>query len=416
MKRRRYEHRCASHIAAAVIVVITTSTTLVAQQPAAPADAKPPVAASVELPPVPDGDAAALFAYIERVKKIDPPAGDVPAVVAHLIKVHTAVLAALDKIEKAGAQAGEAEQTRVVADKLTSMQLLRRLEAPGAAEKMQQYLTQLSADKRPFVPPLAKIYQLAGRLQELDRNNPAEVEKLLADVREHVRSAKPDARNLAIALQTAMAAEAVGLVKQAAEAYIEFAAAFALSDDKQVVENSERLAGAARLLGLVGNPIELKGKALDGKPFDAAKLKGKVVLVDFWATWCGPCLADMPSLRAAYKAYHERGFEIVGISLDDDAARLKAFIEREELPWTILTGDDAATSGWNHPSAVHYGILSIPRAVLIDRDGKVVSIAAHGEALWELLAKQIGPVEEPKPEDAKPGEAKPADGAKPAEK
>ncbi len=71
----------------------------------------------------------------------------------------------------------------------------------------------------------------------------------------------------------------------------------------------------ARLL--TGDPVKVSGKTIDGKPFDISQYKGKVVIVDFWATWCGPCLAELPNLKKIYEKYHDRGLEIVGVNLDD---------------------------------------------------------------------------------------------------
>ncbi|MCE9604890.1 MAG: TlpA family protein disulfide reductase [Planctomycetia bacterium] len=381
------------------------------------AAAKPPAAAVAKAEPIviPSGTPAELLEFIDKTKKLQPPGRDLPAVVAHLNRVYEAVAAAVDKIGTAGT---EEEQTRAIGEKLAALRMLRRVEAAGATERMKKYHNDLLADKRPFVPPLAKIYELATRLQEIDRGNLPVVEKLVAEVRQHVRTAKLDSRNLSLAFQTALLAESVGLTKQAAEAYIEFAAAFATSDEPAVVENSKRLAGAARLLSLPGQAMDVAAKTVEGKPFDLKELKGKVVLVDFWATWCGPCMAELPTLKDCYAKYHGRGFEVVGISLDDNRSRLVDFLKREELPWITLfddtTKDAAAKSGgWDQPLALQYGIMSIPRAILIDRTGKVVSLHAHGDALWDLLAEQIGPAEPKKKEPAEETEKKKDD--KPAE-
>jgi hypothetical protein len=111
--------------------------------------------------------------------------------------------------------------------------------------------------------------------------------------------------------------------------------------------------------------------------------------------------------------------EVVSISLDDDRQRLEDFVKREDLKWPVLFGDDKAEAGWNHPLAQYYGVMRLPRSILVDKTGNVVSIDAHGEVLFELLAKQIGPavVKEKKPDAEGDEPAKPADrDAKPAEK
>ena len=348
---------------------------------------------------VPAGSPAELLEFIAKTKKSPPPAQDRPAIITHLKRVHEAVVAAVDKIGTAGS---EAEQTKAIAEKITALQILNRLGTSDAPKRFKDYLKELSADKRSFVPPLAKIYEFAIRLQEIDAGNALEVEKLLADVRQHVKTAKLDAPNLSVAFQTARLAEAVGLTKEAADAYVEFAAAFATSDDPEVAANAKRLAGAARLLSLPGQEMDVKAKTIDGKSFDLASLKGKTVLVDFWATWCGPCMAELPTLRDCYAKYKDRGFEVVGISLDNDRTRLADFLKREELPWVTLYDDKTKGSGWEQPLALEYGIMSIPRAILIDKTGKVISIDAHGDALWDLLAVQIGPAVVKKKEEGEP--------------
>ena len=143
-------------------------------------------------------------------------------------------------------------------------------------------------------------------------------------------------------------------------------------------------AGAERRLSLPGKPIELAGVLLDGTPFDQTSLAGKVVLVDFWATWCGPCVAEIPRVRELYDRYHGRGFEVIGISLDDDADAVAAFAAKREIPWPIIhdrRGDDGRP-----PLAERYGISAIPTMILVGRDGLVVSVEARGRRLDDLLA------------------------------
>jgi peroxiredoxin len=95
----------------------------------------------------------------------------------------------------------------------------------------------------------------------------------------------------------------------------------------------------------VGKPVEIRFTALDGRDVDLAKLKGKVVLIEYWSTSCGPCIGEMPAVKAAYSKFHERGFEVIGISLDDKETALRKFIADKKLPWPQhFDGKDGRTS------------------------------------------------------------------------
>lgn len=180
--------------------------------------------------------------------------------------------------------------------------------------------------------------------------------------------------------------ERYGEPKLALEAYRTFSELLSSSDSPNAKRYGDQLAGSARRLGLLGNPIDLEGQLIDGSKFDWESYRGKVVLVDFWATWCGPCIAEAPNVRQQYDLYHELGFEVVGISLDTKKNALEAYIKKEGVPWVNLYEDGA---GWKHPMAVKYGVKAIPTVMLIDREGKVVSLNARGRELPNLLAKQF---------------------------
>jgi peroxiredoxin len=136
----------------------------------------------------------------------------------------------------------------------------------------------------------------------------------------------------------------------------------------------------------VGKPFPgFEEQDLAGKPLSPADYKGKVLLIDFWATWCAPCVAELPDVRKTYEKYHAQGFEIIGISLDEDQAKMTAFIERQKMPWRQYF--DGA--GWENKLAVKYGVDSIPATYLLDRAGNIVAKDLRGDALEEAVAKAL---------------------------
>ncbi len=137
-------------------------------------------------------------------------------------------------------------------------------------------------------------------------------------------------------------------------------------------------------LALRNEPLDLKFTAVDGREVDLAKLRGKVVLIDFWATWCGPCVQEVPDVVAAYKKYHDKGFEIVGISLDKEKEPLLKFTKEKEMTWPQYYDGKF----WQNDFARRFGIDSIPAMWLVGADGRVVSFSAR-EDLDGSIAKQL---------------------------
>ena len=142
---------------------------------------------------------------------------------------------------------------------------------------------------------------------------------------------------------------------------------------------------ARRLAALTGNPLVIKMPKADGTAFSTDSLKGKVILVDIWATWCGPCVAELPHVAKIYQKYQEKGLEVVGVSCDRKPEDLKKFLEsHKEITWTQLY--DPKLPEWE--TAKQFGVLSIPKMFLIDKKGIVRTIEAR-ENMEEMIPKLL---------------------------
>jgi thiol-disulfide isomerase/thioredoxin len=128
---------------------------------------------------------------------------------------------------------------------------------------------------------------------------------------------------------------------------------------------------------------EIKMPDIKGEMFELSSLRGKYVLVEFWASWCGPCRIQNPSLRKVYKKYHDKNFEIVAITLDTDVLKWKKAVEKDKLTW-IQLGD---LKGWDNSLARQWGINAIPFNFLIDKEGKIIAYDLRGKQLGKKLDK-----------------------------
>ena len=137
-------------------------------------------------------------------------------------------------------------------------------------------------------------------------------------------------------------------------------------------------------VGKMAPEIELPG--VDGKNIKLSSLKGKVVLIDFWASWCRPCRMENPNVVKAYNLYRDKGFTVYSVSLDANEASWKGAIGADELVWPYHV---SSLKQWNCPVAKEYRVRGIPYSVLIDKDGKILALSLRGEELINKLTEVL---------------------------
>ena len=171
---------------------------------------------------------------------------------------------------------------------------------------------------------------------------------------------------------------------------------FEKTKNPTLIQPIKKTLGRRRFARLPGSQLKLEGLLLeDGKfekKFDWKDYEGKVVLVEFWATWCGPCRRELPILKEFYAKYKDADFELIGYSIDQDVAKLKSFVVENEIPWPMISQTESVAAGFEHLHD-YYAINGVPELILIGRDGKVVMTDARGPKLADALAELFPEIE-----------------------
>jgi len=273
------------------------------------------------------------------------------------------------------------------------LEKLYERDTPGAFDELKQLHNLAEQDESPAIRKAVPSWKVSKGLTMLRKASPEEQDAVLAPITEMLLGSDPNDEELLVTSSIYV----INIRKYAGEEKFNEVNQVLSEHFQKPVEKafSERLKAIKRQHSIVhtlpGKPLEVSGKTVSGEDFNLEDLKGKVVLVDFWATWCVPCRAEFPNMRKLHEAYQQYGFEIVGISIDEDRDRLLSFLEESDLPWIVLHD----TEHERNPIAVKYGISSIPRMILVDSTGKVISVEARGKELLRLLAERYPEVEPP---------------------
>ena len=340
--------------------------------------------------PLPD-DLESPEEYLELVSTIAseniPEEQTEEAMDAFKLKLSHTVLSLTDK-----ALALEPEEETELQSYYFRMQALKMLDdmgESGNSKQIDKLVEKLRADKRTDFQSLGMKFYVEdglGRWQELSQGKKQEMFSALVNFLEQ---GEMDASKLSTISTVSSMWQYHGDAEMASSLVEAMLPKLENSGNPMLVRQAEVMRGELRLLKLPGNELKLTGTLLDGTEFDWDSYRGKVVLVDFWATWCPPCRAEFPNMKKQYELYKDKGFEIIGISLDDNREQLKEFVEANELPWTIMFNKDEENPENDHPNARYYGISGIPQTILVDAQGKVVSLNALGDELPKLLKKLL---------------------------
>ncbi len=328
---------------------------------------------------VPDGTPAELMDYVRRLQW-QPPRNP-----AAREKTIAALLEAADKI-----LAGKPDEWQAAEAISIKVRFLKSI------EEKQAFAEGLRKTGRPKlarqVDGAILDRQLRGAFQAFEVPE-EDLRKLVGQIKEYLGAGPIQTSDIRMALGAGELAERSDNIELAADIYKVVIEILKQSGSERNAKLAKDIEGVVRRLTLVGKPMKVEGKLLGGEAIDWSAYRGKVVLVSFWATWCGPCVRQIPQMKETYGQYHERGFEIIGISLDDDRKRLEKFIEEKEIPWEIIFNEKGADS-----TTDYYSVISIPTMILVAADGNVVSIKARGPKLSEELEKLLGPPEGKKEE------------------
>ena len=399
-------HRVALLPVATAVVVFALSLTIAAttgraEDSKTPAkDAKEPAKteadpAKVDAEPdftIPDGTSTEILEFLDKLKKHRPKFANQHEQIDYAIKMQRAFIDAGDKILKQDVE--EKVAVNAVQMKMGALTLLATNNIGETPKEAMVAAVKHRADERAAVAKAVEPFWGPIRIANVGTMSAPDRKKLAEELIATVSESKFSRESIRDASQLGDVLSNSGNVEEAGQLYDSLAKLAKESDDPKFQTNAERFEGIARRLRLPGNFMNLEGKMLGGEDFDWASYRGKVVLVDFWATWCGPCIGELPNVKENYRKYHDKGFDVVGISLDRSRAPLDKFIETQELPWAQLYEEAIqANKGWNHPMAQHYGINAIPAAILVDKEGKVVTLKARGDELSKQLEKLLGKAE-----------------------
>jgi thiol-disulfide isomerase/thioredoxin len=356
-----------------------------------PATEKPQPAFKEQLT-VPDGTPEEKLEFFQKLKQQRTKFDNQEQALEHAKRVYETIIAGSGKLLAGKLTPDQQDQATI--SHFEALAILNRLGDPRAALPLLAMAEKLKDHKDRQLADYARVQLIQAHMDATLEGKPGAAAKLL-EVLKGYATGRPTGERFESMRTVARALEIAGEYPLALQAYDLLKETFLKSSNLDLVSAAHDTAKNAQTrIGTIGKKIQIDGATVTGKPFDLTSFQGKVVLVDFWATWCGPCLREIPNIKKNYEKYHDRGFEVVGISLDEDRTTLESFLRDAELPWQTLFNDDTKVT---QALSDRFGVEGIPAMLLVGRDGKVITLKARGDDLGKELERLLGPVEEDKP-------------------